>query len=133
MTQNAQNFCLWCFISQEPYIIRFSFLIHLCKMMISPGVFFHLIFWVVREVKGQKIVQNDKKLYLSRSISKEPCIIWLSSGFPRGHWGRGVSPHPTIFLFFTLPLNQNWCPPCPSSEKHPPPLKGEAPFHEKAE
>ena len=34
-----------------------------------------LIFWVVRRVKGQKMVQNDKKLCSSRSISQEPYII----------------------------------------------------------
>ena len=36
----------------------------MCKMMISPGVFFHffkiLTFCVVRVVKEKKIVQNDK-------------------------------------------------------------------------
>ena len=37
----------------------------MCEMMISPGVFiFHfskiLIFRAVREVKGQKIAQNEK-------------------------------------------------------------------------
>ena len=33
------------------------------------------IFQVVRRVKGQKIVQNDKKFCLSNSISQEPYII----------------------------------------------------------
>ena len=51
-------------------------------MIISSGVFFIffkiLIFWIHRGVKGQKTVQNDKKLCLSRSISQEPYIIWLS-------------------------------------------------------
>ena len=37
-----------------------------------------LIFGVVRGVKGQKTVQNDKKFYLSHSISQEPYIIWFS-------------------------------------------------------
>ena len=36
----------------------------MCKMMISPGFFFHfyeiLTFWAVRGVKGQKIAQNEK-------------------------------------------------------------------------
>ena len=45
--------------------------------------FFHffkiLIFWFVRGVKEQKIVQNDKKFCLWRSISQEPYIIWSSS------------------------------------------------------
>ena len=34
-------------------------------------------FWVVRRVKGQKMAQNNKKLYLSHSISHEAYIIWL--------------------------------------------------------
>ena len=83
----AKNVCLVHFISQEPYIKWLSFMVHLCKMMISPGVFFHFfkifILWVVRvgegvDVKGQKMVQNDKKLCLLCSISQESYIIWFS-------------------------------------------------------
>ena len=37
----TKKFCLVRFISQELYIIWLSFMVHLCKMMISPGVFFH--------------------------------------------------------------------------------------------
>ena len=59
-----------------------SFMVHLCKMIISSGFFFHfrkiLIFWVVRGVKGQKKVQNEKTFCPSCSISYEPYIIWLS-------------------------------------------------------
>ena len=40
MAQNYKKFCRLLFISQEPYIIWLSFMIHLCKMMISSGVFF---------------------------------------------------------------------------------------------
>ena len=44
--------------------------------------FFHffkiLIFRVVKWVKGQKIVRNDKKFCLSCLISQEPYIIWSS-------------------------------------------------------
>ena len=51
MAQNYKKFCRLLFISQEPYIIWLSFMIHLCKMMISSGVFSHffkiLIFRVV--------------------------------------------------------------------------------------
>ena len=72
-------------MSQEPYIIWLWFMVHICKMVISPGAFFIffkiLIFHVVRGVKGQKMVQNDKKAKncsLSRSISHQPYIIWLS-------------------------------------------------------
>ena len=36
-----------------------------------------MIFWVVRGVKGQKIVQNDKKLCPLPSIFQEPYIMGL--------------------------------------------------------
>ena len=71
-------------ISQEPYIIWLSFMVHLCKMMISlAGFFFHffkiLILWVIKGggVKGQKMVQNEKKICLLRSISPESYIWFL--------------------------------------------------------
>ena len=75
--QNDKKFCLSGFISQEPYIIWSSFMVHMCKMIISPGFFFQffkiVIFWVVWRVERQKIVQNDKKilsvmLYISGTI-----------------------------------------------------------------
>ena len=96
MARNDKKFCLSRFISQESYIIRLPFMVHFCEI-ISPAVsglfwfFFHffkiLVFWVVKGVKGQKMVQNDKKLCLSRSISHEPhtsydfhfsytCVMW---------------------------------------------------------
>ena len=122
-------------ISQEQYRILSLFLVHLCKMIISPGRFlifsnfwffvllvgkraksspkwqkllsvvlhvsgtihyiiviygtllylqgcFHLlkilIMWVVRGVKSQKMVQNEKKICVSHSISQVPYIIWFS-------------------------------------------------------
>ena len=40
-------------------------------------VFKILIFWVVSGVKGQKTVQNDKKICPSFLISQEPYITWL--------------------------------------------------------
>ena len=40
MVQNDKKFCLSCFISQELYIIWLSFVVHMCKMMISPGFLF---------------------------------------------------------------------------------------------
>ena len=51
---------------------------------VSLGIFFHffkfLIFWVVSEVKGQKMAQNDKKSvchasYL-RSHTSDDCHLW---------------------------------------------------------
>ena len=79
--QNDKIFCLSCFVSQEPYIIGLSFMVHMFKIIISSGIFFHffkiLIFGVVGGVKGQKKVQNDKKFCPSHSISQEPYIMWL--------------------------------------------------------
>ena len=62
-------------ISKEPYIIWLSFVVHKCKLMISPGFFF---FNFDFSVKGQKMVQNEKRFCLLYSISQEPYIIWLS-------------------------------------------------------
>ena len=65
--QNDKEFCLSRSISQEPYSIWLSLMVHLCNMIISLDVlfFFHFfkifVFWVVSEVRGQKMVQNDKK------------------------------------------------------------------------
>ena len=80
MVQNDKKFCSSHFISQEPYIIWLSFRVHICKMIISSGVFFNfkiLIFRVVRGLKGQKMAQNDKKFCLSHSVSQELYITGL--------------------------------------------------------
>ena len=46
----------------------------MCKMMISPEVFYFfeiLFFWAVRGVKGKKIAQNEKQqLNVSCAISQ---------------------------------------------------------------
>ena len=74
MVQN-DRICPLHLISQDPYIIWLSFMVHMYKIK-SPGVF--LIFQVVSRLKGQKMVQNDKKFCSSRFISQEPYIIWFS-------------------------------------------------------
>ena len=82
----TKKICLLQLISQEPYIIWLSFMVHLCKMMIPQESFFHffkiLILWVVRVgeggEKGQKRVQNEKNFCLLHSISQESYIIWSS-------------------------------------------------------
>ena len=64
LVQNDKNFCLSCFISQESYI-WFSFMVQICKMLISPGVFFSfkiLIFRGFRVLKGQKWPKMTKNL-----------------------------------------------------------------------
>ena len=40
IAQNDRKCCLSHSISQEPYIISASFLVHKCKMLIAPGVLF---------------------------------------------------------------------------------------------
>ena len=77
-----KNFCQPCSVSQEPYIMWFSFMVHMCEVIISPGCFFIffkiLIFQVFRGVKVKKMVQNGKKSCLTWSISQDPYIIWFS-------------------------------------------------------
>ena len=73
---------------QEPYIIWLSFEVHKCKMMISLVFFFFfhffkiLIFQVVRGLKGQKMVQNEKELCVSylrnhASYKCNFCYTWV--------------------------------------------------------
>ena len=64
------------------WYLQLFFLLHLCKMMISPGVFFIFVkFWFFRllgrgGVKGQKMTQNEKWLHASRTISQDQYSIW---------------------------------------------------------
>ena len=76
--QNNKKVCLLHSVSQEPYIIWVSFMVHICKMIIYSDTF-HIFskFWFCGSI-GQTTVQNDIKLCLSRSISQEPYIIRLS-------------------------------------------------------
>ena len=80
--QNDKKFCLLHSISEEPYIIWLLFMFLKLFMLCFFSYFFHFCehfdFLGPYGVKGQKMVQNDKKLCLSRSISQEPYIIWLS-------------------------------------------------------
>ena len=70
MVQNGKKICPFCFMSQEPYIIWFSFVVHKYKIMISPGVFFH--FFKIFQI----LVKNYKKLCALCLISQESCIIY---------------------------------------------------------
>ena len=92
-------------ISQELYIIWLSFVVYKCKMIISPGLFFYffknLFLWVVRRVKGQKMVQNDKKnfvlctLYLRNHIY----IIW---SWLMVHMCKRIISPGTFYIFFNF-------------------------------
>ena len=79
MVQNQKRFCLLNAMSLEPYIIWLSFVVDICKMIISPGFFFHflkiLIFWFASGIKGQKMTQNDKSFCLLHLISQESLFI----------------------------------------------------------
>ena len=53
MAQNNKKFCLSCSISQEPYIIWMSSMLHMCKMITAPGVFFIFSkFWFSKLLEG---------------------------------------------------------------------------------
>ena len=86
MVQNDKKFCPSHSISQEPYIIWLSLMVHMCNMIIPPAVFFHffkiLIFWVVRVEKGKKWSKMTKNSvccarYLRNHIS-DNCGFWYT-------------------------------------------------------
>ena len=73
LAQNGEKLCLLCLISQEKYIIWFSFAMHKSKMMISTGVFFFFSFFqnfkaLLGVSKGKNWPKTIKKL------SVMPCI-----------------------------------------------------------
>ena len=80
MPQKDKKLCLSHSVPKEPYIIWFSFLVHMCKSIICPGILFIkiLIVLAIRGVKGQKMVQSYKKLCLLQSMSQETNMICLS-------------------------------------------------------
>ena len=66
IAQNDKKFCPLHSISQEPYIIWLSFMVYICKIIMSSRIFFHfyksLTFWIHSGLKGRQTIQNDKKL-----------------------------------------------------------------------
>ena len=63
MVQNDQKFCLSCSISQELYIIWLSFMVHMCKIIISPGAFFIFSkFWFFGFLGRVKVIFRQYKL-----------------------------------------------------------------------
>ena len=64
---------MYCSVSYKPYIIWFSFMVHICKVIVSPSIFFDffkiLIFQVVSGLEGQKVAQNDKNVSIAPHIS----------------------------------------------------------------
>ena len=62
MGQNNKKFSLPHSVSQEPYLIWLWFLMHICKMMISPAFFFFFSKFLFSRflggIKGQKMIHN---------------------------------------------------------------------------
>ena len=64
-----------------------KFLVHLCKMMISPSIFFHffkiLIFGIVSGLKGQKIPKMPQNSVCRASYRRNhllyDCHLWYTS------------------------------------------------------
>ena len=106
--QNDKKFCLLHSISQGPYKIWLSFMVQMCKMVISSGVFFSfkiLIFWFVRGLKRLKVNQNDKGFCLSHLVFQNHISydldLWYTCMYK-----RIISPG--IFLFFIFFQNFNF-------------------------
>ena len=69
-----KKFCLSRSISQEPYIIWLSFMVQMCKMIISPGCFFNFskfwFSWCQRDWKGKKRPKMTKNYVCLTLISR---------------------------------------------------------------
>ena len=102
---------LSCYLSQEPYIIWLSLMVHISKRIISVGVFFNFSkFWFSRltgwagegggGVKGQKMAPKWQKfclfIGLLHLIFQESYIIW--SSFMVQMCERMISPG-ILFIF----------------------------------
>ena len=110
MVQNEKKICLSRSISQEPYIISLLFMIHLCKKIISPSILsIFSKFWfsglLGGRVKGQKLVQNDKKI-LSVALHISGSIITWSS-FMVHMCKRIISPGIFYIFFQSLSFGVN--------------------------
>ena len=67
---------LSCFISQGPYVIWFSFMVHMGKMMTE--VFFIVSkFWFFVSTGGKRAENGSRWQKSSRSISQEAYVVWL--------------------------------------------------------
>ena len=107
MVLNNKKFYLPRLVSQEPYIIWLTFMVHLHKMIISPGVFSILKFWffgLSGDWKGKKWLKMTK-ICLLHVIVQEPYIsydlhLWYTSMYK-----RIISPH-IFFIFFKILIFQ---------------------------
>ena len=106
MVPNDKTFCL-SLQSQESYIIWLSFVVHLCEMMISSGIFLffqNFGFLGCYEVKGQKMVQSEKKFcyapYFKNHVSYD-FHLWYTCVFKMITF-MGIFPFFSKFLIFRV-------------------------------
>ena len=87
MAQNDKKLCLPCLVSQEAYIIWSSFMLLMCKRIISPGFFSNffqiLIFggqkWAKRAKSGPTWQKNmSVTLHISGNIHHMIVIFWYT-------------------------------------------------------
>ena len=82
MTQNNKRFCWLRTISQEPYIISLSFMVHMCKMIISQGFFsIFLNFFFLGQNGGSERAKNcpKRQKIMLCLVFQESYIIWYWS------------------------------------------------------
>ena len=91
LVQNNKKFCLSCSISQEPHTIWLLFMLHMCKMIISP-VFFHLFKLLIFQ-KILSVMLNIKGIWLSFLVRMykmitPPCTFFIFSFFHGPKWQK---------------------------------------------
>ena len=69
MAQNDKKLCLSCFMYLETFIIRLSFMVHLCNMMISPCIFSFFQNFHFLGCYGGKETKISPKLSVALDIS----------------------------------------------------------------
>ena len=93
----------------KPYFIWFSFMVHMCKGIISPGrcyvfpdfIFLGLNSAVKRQKKWLKITKN----HLSYFISQDAYIIWSSFSV---HMCKMMTSPDAFFIFTNLFFSKFW-------------------------
>ena len=116
---NNKRFCLSRSISQEPYIMWLPFMVRMCKMIISPGVFSYfkiLIFWIVR---GPERATNGTKWqkflsvapYISGTIYHMISISGAHQGLKNWKFGCTffhVCQYRFAYMLCTQPISWMW-------------------------
>ena len=67
--QNNKKFCLSGSISQESYIIWLSFMVQMCKMIISQSVFFNFKILIFQVARGTDRAKNGPKWQIFLSVA----------------------------------------------------------------